>query len=67
MNAAGFPDGSWVINVDPADPATTSPGDTISVTIDANYSSVSLGGLADWLPLPDIVNGQAVMRKEGDS
>ena len=67
MNAAGFPDGSWVVNVDPADPTMTLPGDTISVTIDANYSSVSLGGLADWLPLPDIVNGQAVMRKEGDS
>jgi hypothetical protein len=67
MTTSGFPAGSWNLSIDPSDPSAAFPGDSISVSIVANYSAVSLGGLANWLPLPDIVNGHAVMRKEGDS
>ena len=67
MTISGFPAGSWNLSLVPADPGSALPGDPVSVAIVANYSAVSLGGLADWLPLPDVVNGQAVMRKEGDS
>jgi Flp pilus assembly protein TadG len=67
MAISGFPAGSWNLTIVPADPSSVFPGDPVTVSIVVNYSAVSLGGLSDRLPLPDVVNGHAVMRKEGDS
>ena len=65
MASAGFPTDSWTLQVTPQDPGSAFPGDPVTVRVDAQYDAVSLGGLADWIPMPDTISSQAVMRKEG--
>ena len=65
MQAAGFGEGAWVMELVPADPSMASPGDPVQVRITGDYGAVSLGGLTDWFPVPDTISSQAVMRKEG--
>ena len=65
MESAGFPEGAWTLELTPTDPSMASPGDPVSLRISTDSSSVSLGGLADWFPVPDTISSQAVMRKEG--
>ena len=65
MTSAGFSEGQWSLQLTPSDPAMAAPGDPLTLRITADYGSVSLGGLADWIPVPETITSQAVMRKEG--
>ena len=65
MQSAGFAEGTWSLELVPADPSMASPGDPVQVRVTGDYGAVSLGGLADWFPVPDTISSQAVMRKEG--
>ena len=65
MASAGFPEGAWSLVISPEDPSAAMPGAPVTVRIDAQYSAVSLGGLSDWVPVPDTISSESVMRKEG--
>ena len=65
MISAGFPVDAWTLVITPQDPASVGSGEPVTVRIEAQYGSVSLGGLSDWLPMPDIISSESVMRKEG--
>ena len=65
MTSAGFPVDAWTLSISPEDPSAASSGEPVTVRIDAQYDSVSLGGLSDWLPMPDTISSESVMRKEG--
>ena len=65
MTAAGFPPGAWNVQIDPADPAGVVAGTPLTITVQADYQSVSLGALAAWAPVPQSISSRAVMRKEG--
>lgn len=66
MEAAGFSGNTWVLELDPSDPAAVEPGSAISATIRADYRAIALGGAGSLFPLPNELTASATMRKEGN-
>ena len=64
LTAAGLNPANFDITFDPADISTAEPGDDVTVTVQANWSTVGIRTLG-LISSNKIVRGKAVMRKEG--
>jgi len=64
LTAAGLNPANFSINFDPADVSSAEPGDPVTVTVEANWSTVGIRTLG-LISSNKIVRGRAVMRKEG--
>ncbi len=65
MNNAGLAVGEYVSTFNPADPTVLAAGTTFSVTISVPYGNIGLN--IPFLPVPESLDSQITMAKEGDS
>lgn len=64
LQNSGIASGAISVTMTPANPGAASPGDAITVEVEASYADIQLLGLDRLMPLPSTLKGRAAMIKE---